>query len=66
MVTNTLRLERVLRARKYRSLELTSRVFPDESHTTVAPMNLIRGLVAVFGAPAPGQGLMDRLAAAKR
>ena len=66
MVTNTLRLERVLRARKYRSLELTSRVFPDESHTTVAPMNLIRGLVAVFGAPAPGQGLMERLAAAKR
>ncbi len=66
MVTNTLRLERALRARKYRSLELTSRVFSDESHTTVAPMNLIRGLVAVFGAPAPGQGLMERLATGGR
>ncbi len=66
MVTNTLRLERELRARKYPSLELSSRVFPDESHTTVAPMNLIRGLVAVFGAPAPGEGLMERLAASMR
>ncbi|MHB1327034.1 MAG: alpha/beta hydrolase [Gemmatimonadales bacterium] len=63
MVTNTLRLERELRAKKYPSLELSSRVFPDESHTTVAPMNLIRGLVAVFGAPA--EGLMERLAASR-
>lgn len=66
MVTNTLRFERELRARKYPSLQISSRVFPDESHTTVAPMNLIRGLVAVFGAPAPGEGLMERLAAARR
>ncbi len=64
MVTNTLRLERMLRERKYPGLELTARVFPDESHITVAAMNLIRGMVSVYGAPAAGEGLMDKVAAA--
>jgi predicted alpha/beta superfamily hydrolase len=62
MTTNMLRLERLLRSRKYPGLQLTTRVFPDETHTTVAPMNLIRGLVAVFGPPAPGQGMFEKYA----
>ena len=63
MSTNMLRLERMLRAKKLPGLSLTSRVFPDESHTTVAPMNFIRGLVAVYGAPTPEQSLMGKYAA---
>jgi predicted alpha/beta superfamily hydrolase len=63
MVTNTLKLERMLRAKKYPGLSLTTHVFPDESHTTVAPMNLIRGLVAVFGPPTPENSLMGKYAA---
>jgi len=63
MSTNVLRLERMLRAKKLSGLSLTARIFPDESHTTVAPMNLIRGLVAVFGNPAPEETLMGKYAA---
>jgi predicted alpha/beta superfamily hydrolase len=63
MVTNTLKLERMLRAKNMAGLALTTHVFPDESHTTVAPMNLIRGLVAVFGAPTPENSLMGKYAA---
>ena len=63
MSTNVLSLERMLRAKKLPGLSLTTRVFPDESHTTVAPMNLIRGLVAVYGAPTPEQSLMGKYAA---
>ena len=63
MSTNVLRLERMLRAKRLPGLSLTTRIFPDETHTTVAPMNLIRGLVAVFGTPAPEQSLMGKYAA---
>ena len=63
MVTNTLKLERMLRAKNMPGVSLTTHVFPDETHTTVAPMNLIRGLVAVFGPPAPDQSLMAKYAA---
>jgi hypothetical protein len=63
MSTNVLRLERMLRAKNLPGLSLTTRIFPDESHTTVAPMNLIRGLVAVFGTPSPEQSLMGKYAA---
>jgi len=63
MVTNQLRLERMLRAKKLPGLSLTTRIFPDETHTTVAAMNLIRGLVAVYGTPTPDQSLMGRYAA---
>ncbi len=58
MVTNVLRLERMLRTRNYPGLQLTTRIFPDETHTTVVGMNLVRGLVSVFDPPAPGKGLM--------
>lgn len=63
MSTNVLSLERMLRAKKLPGLSLTTRIFPDESHMTVAPMNLIRGLVAVYGAPTPEQSLMGKYAA---
>lgn len=63
MSTNVLRLERLLRAKTLPGLSLTARIFPDESHTTVAPMNLIRGLVAVYGAPSPEESLMGKYAA---
>ena len=63
MTTNLLKLERMLRAKNYPGLSLTTRIFPDESHQTVAPMNLIRGLVAVYGAPKPEESLMAKFAA---
>jgi predicted alpha/beta superfamily hydrolase len=63
MVTNTLKLERMIRAKNMPGVSLTAHVFPDETHTTVAPMNLIRGLVAVFGPPTPDQSLMAKYAA---
>ena len=66
MSTNVLRLERMLRAKKLPSLSLTARIFPDETHTTVAAMNLIRGLVAVFGTPSPEQSLMGKYATATK
>ena len=63
MVTNTLKLERMLRTKNMPGESLTTHVFPDETHTTVAPMNLIRGLVAVFGPPTPENSLMGKYAA---
>lgn len=63
MVTNQLRLERMLRAKKLPGLSLTTRIFPDETHTTVAAMSLVRGLVAVYGPPTPEQSLMGKYAA---
>jgi predicted alpha/beta superfamily hydrolase len=62
MVTNVSRLESMLRAKRYPGLTLSTMVFPGESHTTVAGMNLIRGLVSVFGRPAPNEGLMAKYA----
>jgi len=63
MVTNVMRMERILRAKKLPGLTLTTRIFPDETPTTVAPMNFIRGLVSVFGPPAPEEALMAKYAA---
>jgi predicted alpha/beta superfamily hydrolase len=63
MVTNVLRLETMLRTRKYSGLQLTTRIFADESHITVYPMNLVRGLVSVFGHPAPEDELLAKFSA---
>jgi predicted alpha/beta superfamily hydrolase len=60
MVTNFLRLETMLRTRKYSGLQLTTRIFADETHVTVYPMNLVRGLVSVFGRPAPEDALLAK------
>jgi hypothetical protein len=53
----------MLRAKKPPGLSLTTRIFPDETHTTVAAMSLIRGLSAVYGTPTPEQSLMGKYAA---
>jgi hypothetical protein len=42
---------------------LTTRIFADESHITVFPMNLIRGLLSVFGRPAPEDELLAKFSA---
>lgn len=66
MVTNMFRLERMLRAKGYPGLRLTTRLFADETHITVAGMNLVRGLVSVFGPQKPEDGLMAKYAAMTR
>ena len=63
MLTNMLKLETMLRAKKYRGLQLTTRIFADEGHVTVYGMNLTRGLVSVFGKPVPGEDVMSRFRA---
>jgi uncharacterized protein len=63
MLTNMLKLETMLRGKKYGSLELTTRIFADEGHVTVYGMNFTRGLVSVFGRPAPGEDVMSRFRA---
>ncbi len=63
MLTNMLKLETMLRAKKYRSLQLTTRIFADEGHVSVYAMNLTRGLASVFGRPAPGDDVISRFRA---
>jgi uncharacterized protein len=63
MLTNMLKLETMLRAKKYRGLQLTTRIFADEGHVTVYGMNLTRGLATVFGRPAAGEDVMSRFRA---
>ena len=63
MVTNVLRLETMLRAKKYPGLQLSTRIFSDESHISVVGMNLVRGLVSVFGPQSPESGLAAKYAA---
>jgi predicted alpha/beta superfamily hydrolase len=51
MVADTQRLADALAGRDYPSLSLTSEVYADEMHVTVAPLILSRGLRALFDAP---------------
>ena len=48
MVTNVGRLETLLVGADFPSLRLQTHIFPDESHASVAYMNLIRGLHTVY------------------
>jgi predicted alpha/beta superfamily hydrolase len=48
MVSNVRELDRILNARKYAGLELTTHVFDDETHLSVIPATLCRGLRVVF------------------
>ncbi len=48
MVSNVREMDRVLRERKYAGLELTTHVFDDETHLSVIPATLSRGLRVVF------------------
>ena len=49
MVTNVRSLEQRLNARRYPSLELTVHVFEDETHTSVVPAVVTRGLRQLNG-----------------
>ena len=51
MDADTLRFAAALESRGYPSLQVTSKVFPDEFHITVAPLTLSRGLRWQFDAP---------------
>jgi len=53
MVSNLYELDSILRGRKYPSLRLAMEVFAGESHLSVYPAALTRGLRTVFGT-APG------------
>jgi len=53
MVSNLYELDAILRGRKYPSLRLAMEVFANESHVSVYPASLTRGLRTVFGT-APG------------
>jgi hypothetical protein len=48
MVSNLIDLSAVLHQRQYPNLQLTHQVFPDETHMSVFPMAVSRGLRAVF------------------
>jgi hypothetical protein len=48
MVSNVYRLDTMLRHRKYPGLKLAMDVFPDETHMSVFPASVTRGLRSVF------------------
>jgi hypothetical protein len=48
-VSNVYELEARLRGRSYPNLDLIFHVFPDETHMSVFPAAVSRGLTAVFG-----------------
>jgi predicted alpha/beta superfamily hydrolase len=52
MVTNVYRIEKMLLSANIEGLRLSTYTFPDETHTSVVPMNYIRGLQAVYDKPA--------------
>jgi hypothetical protein len=61
MVTNLFRLEDLLRKAKLSGLELTTRLFPNETHTSVIGMNYSRGIQTVY--PRPKQTIISELLA---
>lgn len=69
MVKNIRRLESPLRARAYPGLTLDTQVFPDETHLSVWNINLLRGLITVFGRSSPDEtpvALLRKAANAQR
>ncbi len=62
MVTNMGRLETLLLGADFPSLRLQTHIFPDESHASVAYMNLIRGLHTVYDPSS--NALLDAMVAA--
>lgn len=51
MVANLFRLENMLRAANLSGLELTTHLFPNETHTSVIGMNYSRGIQTVYTRP---------------
>lgn len=50
-VTNMFLIERILKQKKLKGLELSAQVFPDETHLSVGYMNYIHGIKALYGKP---------------
>ena len=50
-VTNMFRMENILRKKKLKGMELSTRLFPDETHLTVGPMNYVHGLKSIYKKP---------------
>lgn len=50
-VTNIFRMENILKKKKLKGLDLVTRVFPDETHLSVAYMNYIHGIKAIYKKP---------------
>ena len=48
MVTNMQKLAETLQCRGYAGLKLTTHVFEDETHVSVIPSSISRGIRAVF------------------
>jgi hypothetical protein len=48
MVTGMQEMARIMQDRHYNNLELTTHIFEDETHISVAPATFSRGLRAVF------------------
>ena len=51
MVTNMFQLEALLQSANFEGLELSSNLFPNETHTSVIAMNYIRGVQSVYTRP---------------
>jgi predicted alpha/beta superfamily hydrolase len=51
MVTNLFQLEEMLRKANLSGLELTTHLFPNETHTSVIAMNYVRGIQTVYTRP---------------
>jgi predicted alpha/beta superfamily hydrolase len=51
MVTNMFQLESLLQSANFAGLELSSYLFPNETHTSVISMNYIRGVQSVYSRP---------------
>lgn len=56
MVSNLDRMTKALQSRNYPNLSLTHHVFEGETHLSVVPATISRGLRAVFAAPSPDSG----------
>lgn len=65
MVTNMFQLEQLLRSANLEGLQLTTHLFPNETHTSVIGMNYSRGIQAVYNKPARSM-LLDMMAPAPK
>ena len=68
LVDNVSRIERILKQKKLKGLELSARVFQDETHLSVGYMNYIHGIKAVYGQPKVFflQEYLEKLAAERK
>jgi hypothetical protein len=48
MVTGMQTLAKTMQDRRYKNLEMKTHIFEDETHTSVAPATISRGLRVVF------------------